>query len=326
MALRNRPYEPSNQRGQYQDRSCYECGKIGHIARNCQKKRTDDRTKLSQPLDNSYGRKNKRQRANLAEQQKAEGSDIDDHYEKGTVNMTMADLTDKDSWHIDSCASKHITNNRSLFQSMRPYFQEFYLADNALLTSTESGTIVLPTGSNRVVRIQDVADAPSCASNLISLGQLRKSGITYHDGNEHMILEVDGKEIARARRVRNLFVLEQVETGTVMSAQGRPNFFESSSEIAQLWHRRLGHVSHKRIKEASCYVDGLEEIMNIVRKKGNVDSPETSRLETPKPEPQTALRLEATNPKICETCVESKQTRVVRQDETYFQKTRTSTR
>ena len=67
------------------------------------------------------------------------------------MNMTITDLADKKSWHIDSCASKHIMNDQSLFESLRLYFQEFYITDNALLTSTKIGMIRLLTSSDQVV-------------------------------------------------------------------------------------------------------------------------------------------------------------------------------
>ena len=67
--------------------------------------------------------------------------------------MTMTDLADKKSWHIDSCASKHIMNDQSLFKSLHLYFQEFYITDNALLKLTKMSIIRLSTSSDQVVQI-----------------------------------------------------------------------------------------------------------------------------------------------------------------------------
>ena len=56
-------------------------------------------------------------------------------------------------------------------------------------------------------------------SNLLSLEQFQKNEITYHDSNEHMILKLEDKEIARAQCIQNLFVLKQIKIGAIMSTQ-----------------------------------------------------------------------------------------------------------
>ena len=81
----------------------------------------------------------------------------------------MTDLADKKSWHIDSCVSKHIINDQSLFKSLHLYFQEFYITDNALLKLTEIGMIRLSTSSDQVIQIQNVIYVSEYVSNLLSL-------------------------------------------------------------------------------------------------------------------------------------------------------------
>ena len=79
--------------------------------------------------------------------------------------------------------------------------------------------IKLSTSSNQVVWIQNVVYASKCVLNLHSLGQLQKNSITYHDDDEHMILKLEDKEIARAQHIQNLFILEQIKIGAIMSTQ-----------------------------------------------------------------------------------------------------------
>ena len=38
-----------------------------------------------------------------------EECDLNDQYEQEKINMTITNLADKKSWHIDSCALKHIS-------------------------------------------------------------------------------------------------------------------------------------------------------------------------------------------------------------------------
>lgn len=45
----------------------------------------------------------------------------------------------------------------------------------------------------------DIALVPECDSNLISLGQLRETGITFHDNPSHMTLMRHGVVIVQAK-------------------------------------------------------------------------------------------------------------------------------
>ena len=62
-----------------------------------------------------------------------------------------------------------------------------------------------------------------------------------------MILKLENKEIARAQHVWNLFVLKQIKIEAIMSTQEQLIFLKALSDIAQLWHWCLSHVSHKCI-------------------------------------------------------------------------------
>lgn len=76
-------------------------------------------------------------------------------------------------------------------------------AGQVIRTKNISTVLILLTGRDNI-KLHNVALAPSCDSNLISIRQLRRSGITYHDNFAAMTLMKNGEIIARIRRDRNL--------------------------------------------------------------------------------------------------------------------------
>lgn len=73
-------------------------------------------------------------------------------------------------------------------------------------TRKRKRTISMP---QLAIRLREVSYTPECDSNFISLGQLRDSGITFHDTPTSKTLMKDGKIVTKARRDRNLFILNQ---------------------------------------------------------------------------------------------------------------------
>lgn len=136
------------------------------------------------------------------------------------------------TWYMDSCASRHLTNNRDLFVGeLKAKSLDFTTASGQTLRAESIGTIAIPF-ANGTVKLKGVAYAPDCDANLISLRQLCESNITFVNDKSHMKLMQGGRKVARAKRDQNLFVLELATPNKViqvtatnqqqaMTAQGR---------------------------------------------------------------------------------------------------------
>lgn len=168
-------------------------------------------------------------------------------------------------WFLDSCASRHLCNNCRLFSSTRAKSIDFVTAAGRVIRTEEIGTVSIPLAGGTTIELHNVALASDCDSNLISLGQLQESGITFHDNPTTMTLMRGGKIMAHAKRSHNLFTLDSAMPGQVMSAramaitgQGRPTYLVSKNRRIRIWHRQLAHVSNARVVRASKLVDGIE--------------------------------------------------------------------
>lgn len=176
------------------------------------------------------------------------------------------------TWFLDSCASRHLCNDRNLFKSTRAKSIDFMTAAGQIIRTDEVGTVSIPIAGDTAIELHDVDFAPGCDSNLISLGQLRESGVTYQDDPTMMTLMKDGKIVAHAKRERNLFTLDLATSGKAMAiilvrpkakamaitGRGQPSHLVSQNERIRLWHRRLAHASNARVVRASKLVDGID--------------------------------------------------------------------
>ena len=125
----------------------------------------------------------------------------------------------------------------------------------------------IPLADGITIELQNVALAPGCNSNLILLGQLQESSITYYDDPSLMTLIRGGRTIARAKKSHNLFTLDLAMPGQIMSAisramaitgRGRTTHLVSKKKRIRLWHRRLAHVSNARVVKASKLVEDID--------------------------------------------------------------------
>ena len=246
---------------------CFNCGKKGHYARDCYSttsKRKPEDEKAAEEAKRAQWKRNQATEKAAAARSANQDQDDSDHdpYPAGRAFMTRHS-SDKvnDTWYLDSCASRHICNNRVLFSDIRSKNYKFITAGGEIIHSQEVGTVHLTLQSGKTtMTLLNVAYAPKCDSNLISLGQLRKSGISYHDHPDSMALKQGGSTLGVANRHKNLFVLETGSKAKAMlvKGRGRPTYLLSKNPQIRLWHRRLGHASNARIVEASKLTDGID--------------------------------------------------------------------
>lgn len=104
---------------------------------------------------------------------------------------------------------RHICNNRELFLDIWSKNYEFITAGDKIIHSQEVGTVYLLFQSGKTtITLLNIIYTPKCNSNLISLGQLRKSGILYHNHPNFMILKQKRSTLRVANKYKNLFILE----------------------------------------------------------------------------------------------------------------------
>ena len=140
---------------------------------------------------------------------------------------------------------------------MRLIKRRFFVADGSTIETIGKNTIKLFTSINNIVRIEKVIYALDCDFNLILLGQLKKTGISYHDEGSYMVLKKNGTTIARALAVKNLFLLNII-TNTTLAVRGKPTLFRGITKKKDFWHRKLCHAEYTRIQAATNITTGID--------------------------------------------------------------------
>ena len=162
--------------------------------------------------------------------------------------------------YLDSCASSHICNSQKKFADLRLKTYEFVTAGRDIIRSEQVETVILPLKKCSQLTLCNVAYALKCNSNLISLDQLRETGISYYDHLEYMVLKQGESIIGSATRRKNLFVLDtQLPPGKAMlvKERGKPTYLLTKNPQIRLQHWQLRHASNARAIETSKLVDGI---------------------------------------------------------------------
>lgn len=69
-----------------------------------------------------------------------------------------------------------------------------------VIRANEIGTISIPASDGSIIELQNIALAPECDSNLIFLGPLKETGISFYNNLIAITLMRDEKVIAYVRR------------------------------------------------------------------------------------------------------------------------------
>lgn len=92
---------------------------------------------------------------------------------------------------------------------------DFIIVASQVIYKEQVETVLIPL-QNKTINLQNIVLAIKCNSNLIFLGQLQESKISFYDNLSSMTLMKDEKVIAQARRSRNLFVLDLASSKKAM--------------------------------------------------------------------------------------------------------------
>jgi gag-polypeptide of LTR copia-type len=209
-----------------QDLECTYCKKKGHAESYCFKKKKDDKAK-----------------------KKEESADI------ALTTLCLEDmalsaiLKEKDFFLCDSGASSHMTNSDEGLVDVTSINREVTLRNGSVVKATKMGSIqtVLnnSAGKNVKVTLKDVVYVPDLRFNLLSVGQIAKSGVTFVYNKEGAHLDMQSSDLSKV-------VLKSVGNGNVYGMnvnrvlQATPALEEGKAIDVKVIHSLLGHVGEDR--------------------------------------------------------------------------------
>lgn len=211
-----------------QPKTCYNCKKVGHIAKDCRTRANRDKRKP----ESKYKR---------------------DAY---LVSLNNVDL--EDSWLLDNGCTHHVCKRRDWFTNFRHIDSEIVntVADpekqkGTMLKAQGIGDITLNMivgNRKRTAVLYDVYYVPNIRRNLMPVSQIEQKGkeLLIKDGKIKIKNAKSKETICIAYRKNDLYIVKaEIRKNTSSSVESHT----ANLEMDQVWHRRFCHVSNDTIKK-----------------------------------------------------------------------------
>ncbi|KAG6612000.1 RxLR effector candidate protein [Phytophthora cinnamomi] len=185
--------------------ACFNCGKMGHYARDCRSRASPD----------------------------------DSIQDQSNVAFNATDAFASESWVMDSGASAHMCKTRDAFHeysAIKTARSILSAKNSANLKILGFGTIVLRvwTGSSWInARLENTLHVEDLNKNLFSLTAATARGMTVTMDSERCVVKRGSQVVATGRKQGKLMYL---------NTDGGEECHVAENDVG-LWHRRLGHVS-----------------------------------------------------------------------------------
>ena len=230
----------SKQRYRKKGPICNNCGKVGHIKRNCyEPQRTKEEV--------SYKSKQQKVYSTVERFQSRHDSDSD-VVALAVHEMALSSVFKNDNWIIDSGATCYMCNDSNVFSeySTLKQPQEISLNDGHIVKAIGKGTVLLKIaiGKSQFQRceLKDVLFVPELSYNLLSVSKIIQTGkILKFIASECTILNGNQRIVATASLIGSLHRLNVTDEREVANAA-----VTDSNEI--LWHRSYGHFGFRGLE------------------------------------------------------------------------------
>jgi len=205
---------------------CYECGKLGHIRRNC--------------------------RVWLAKSSKANCAAVPAEENVILCASAMPALNHgvRNPWILDSGASQHMCRENSYFSSLTNFDvpKHVVIGDGRTLEAVAYGKVDLklrlPNKQSKLCTLDNVLLVPNLSANLISISKVAENGNKVEFAASNCkVFNVKNSLIAAGIRIGKLYYLchdNDYQSDSAMFA---------SDDKAMMWHKRFGHIGFDNLKK-----------------------------------------------------------------------------
>lgn len=227
------------------DRTCFYCGKKGHIARECKKKKRNE----------------------------AHGNTGQRNYQQSALAFTALPAPTSSSkamrWVLDTGASRHITWDESILLNARPMMDNVTITfgNGATGKATAIGEVLLNT-SDAKISLSDVLLIPEATENLISVRHATKRGVEFKFCSNRCEIGCGGhvEAVAPCMGDAIYFLSGWCERNTKQSASA---LVARPKESPRLWHERFGHLGYDNLVRVTTMVTGINTTADEFKAAGS---------------------------------------------------------
>ena len=244
-------------------RVCYNCGKPGHIARDCRLPAKSRHSNTQQRYNAPALMARQTPRSATPGQEVAFSAvTVPPQSWSRSKQVTNASqpraVQSRQLWVVDSGATRHISPDVNCFHNLQPAVVEVSYGNGSVGRAEAVGDMILSGVSGMhgsTLTIKDVLYVPDATDNLLSIKKITEAGFSVSMDLEKCVIRGAGREITAKSYSNGLYVL----SGWVSKAATADAKVAASKETAELWHRRFGHLGHDNLArlQGSGMVSGI---------------------------------------------------------------------
>jgi hypothetical protein len=160
----------------------------------------------------------------------------------------MASSMTSTTWFIDSGASCHMIGNKNYFGQLTEKNMQFNieLGDNGKYQAQGIGVVNFESESRKPLYLRDVLYVPGLNKILVSISVLEDLGYEVFFHKRRVLSKPPNSRTAVQIGVREK-TLYKLQFGAAAALKSKKDS-QQGRELAELWHRCMGHLHHRALK------------------------------------------------------------------------------
>ena len=234
---------------------CFRCNKVGHISIACKEKQSSREEKHC-----NICKKNNHLEQNCYFRK--EGTNKTE--ENRRVSFLVSKGGPEDIWIVDSGSTSHMTNRIDDLED----FKE--TSTTIAVAKTNESMPVKGVGNIKFekIKLKEVMYVPELSTNLLSVNAITKNGGEVLFAQKGVTIKYKTKIVLKGQKLQNGLI----QVKLVRENKNKSFMTRSSSNKAEMWHRKLGHISNEQLKKlmrlsigVSLTAEDLEQVEKVCK-------------------------------------------------------------